>query len=86
MKTIYKYELGIVDEQSISMPAAFKPLSVQIQKGKLCMWSAVDLDVNYAMITVRIVGTGHPFPDFNDCQYIGTAQDGQFVWHVFVKR
>jgi len=34
---------------------------------------------------IRILGTGHPFPDYGNCVFISTVAINPFVWHVFEK-
>lgn len=85
---IYKFPLEIVDEQQIRMiPKGCKYLSVQNQHGTICLWVLGDFEgrTYVGSTTIRIVGTGNPFPDANECHYIGTVQDGGLVWHVFHK-
>lgn len=88
MKSIWKYELEITDEQTVKLPAGSVVLSVAAQGCKLCMWARVDPakgsrgDV-YPM-QVYVVGTGNPIPD--GCgRFIGTVVMNPFVWHVFIE-
>lgn len=85
--TIWKYLLDIADIQIINLPGHSKPLSVQVQNGELCLWALVEetMPLRWSW-RVRIVGTGHPFPDYLTCQFLGTVQMGPLVWHVFVER
>lgn len=84
MKKIYKYELTVTDHWIIQVPVGeFKPLSVQYRNGKLCLWALVTPSeyVRYAHIYIH--GTGNPVEDADNQEYIGTAQNGSAVWHVF---
>lgn len=85
MKTIYKYELSVEDEQIIEMPYLHQILSLQVQYGKPCIWVLVDLSVS-TMENVKFVtyGTGHQVKPEID-KYVGTYQlnDGLLVFHVF---
>lgn len=81
--TIWKFQLWIMDEQQISMPGIHKVLDFQIQNGNAVIWAAVDSKSIKEPKTFRIVGTGNPFPQGDDLNYIGTAQDDNFVWHLF---
>ncbi len=87
MKTIYKYPLNFIDEQTIHTPALRKILSVQMQKGHLCLWVEVDNGSDSAPLIIRIVGTGHPFLDADYCTYVGTVQvnGGAGIFHVYQK-
>lgn len=87
MRTIYKYELAIVDRLSVDMPEGAVVLSVQTQHEALCVWAIVDPDRSTARYHFRIVGTGYPADDLarENLSYVGTAQmaGGNLVWHVF---
>lgn len=87
MKTIWKFELEITDEQYIKAPLNMTPLSAQIQNGQLVLWGIVDPKGYVGNHRVLIVGTGNPLPDMiieGMSKYLSTVQDGAFVWHVFV--
>lgn len=86
MRKIYKYEIGVADEQFIPMPKGAVLLSCQMQKGVPCIWALVDPAAG--LIPKRIVtyGTGVPIlDDSQNLEYIGTYQmmEGELVWHVF---
>lgn len=87
MKTIFKYPLDVVGEQTITVPSGAVPLAVQAQDGSLCLWAMVETmqPTMERRRVVRIFGTGHPVPP-NHGAYVGTVQmmDGAFVWHVFL--
>lgn len=87
-KSVWKFSLEIRDEQTVSVPQDAVPLTAQMQRGgELCLWCLVTPGKPTRKLTVRIVGTGHPFPDAGECRYLATAQDHdrQLVWHVFIK-
>jgi hypothetical protein len=83
MKTIYKYPILVVDEQTVIMPFGAEILTVQMQNGQPCLWALVDTSnpINQRHIQVR--GTGHDCSDAG--RYIGTFQmeNGELVFHVF---
>lgn len=81
-KTIWKVALTITGKQIITVPAYGKILSVQLQAGVVCLWVEVDPTLPRVKRTIRIFGTGHPMNE-EERQFIGTVQQGQFVWHVF---
>ncbi len=91
MTRIFKYLLAIEDEQTVEMPEGASPLTAQIQRSAemdgLFLWAVVNPDNPKRKYRVRIVGTGNPFDDaaFWFGGYVGTVQDGDFVWHVFVR-
>lgn len=82
MTTIWKFPLDIADEQHIKAPGVFTGRHVAMQNGQLCLWGEVMPETNMCAIEVFVRGTGHPIP--KGAQYIGSAFDGPFVWHVFV--
>lgn len=87
MKTIYKYKLGIIDEQWIALPFGAKFLSAQFQDGQLYAWALVDPQADDVSTCVRIFGTGQNIgQDLPGFVYLSTVQEGGglFVWHVFV--
>ena len=88
MKTIWKYELQVTDEQTIAMPKDCDFLTVQVQNGKPCLWASVDSNSPEVDQKILTIGTGNPIPKDThaDCtNYIGTYQlnGGRLVFHVF---
>lgn len=51
MTKVYKFPLEISDEQKV--------LTVQVQKGKLCLWAEYNPDGESVLRTFLIRGTGH---------------------------
>lgn len=84
---IYKYRLSAQDEITMPLPKGVQILSVIAQDGQLCVYAKVPdakpVDVQ-PMIDVRfsVRGTGHPLSG-TEGEFLGTAQIGPFVWHVF---
>jgi hypothetical protein len=85
MRTIHKYTLALVDGfQQIEVPAGAEFLTVQMQRGKVCVWAIVDTDRLNEIEYFCIVGTGHPLADKPKfVHYLGTVQQDTLVWHVF---
>ena len=85
MKTIFRYQLEIVDHQIIRVPIgeSGKVLGVAEQGGKLCMWFEVDSEWGEHNVEVIIVGTGNPLP-CEKMDYVGTVVMNPFVWHVYI--
>lgn len=84
-KTIYKYVLEL-GEQFVKMPIGSVPLDVQVdaKNGAITLWALVDPQAELQEVRFDVVGTGHSLPD--SCSpnfYLGTVQQGPFVWHVF---
>jgi hypothetical protein len=89
MKTIYKYPLEIVDEQTILMPKdALILQTVQIQNNDVVIWASVNTDNEKVAVTFYTFGTGNKLPEDikGKLLYIGTYQKNWFVGHVFVKK
>lgn len=84
---IFKYPLQIVDQQTIMLSVSAKVLSVDNQRGSLCLWALVDpLDGLIAPRRIFVHGTGHDIPvasAVSNKQFIGTVLMEPFVWHVF---
>jgi hypothetical protein len=81
VKQIWKYKV----ENIIEMPKGAEILTVQIQNGQMfnaCIWAKVNPENELEKRQFVVIGTGHSFDDTN-CEYIGTYQDGPFVWHLF---
>lgn len=79
---IFKYELQLEDEQLVPMPKGSLLLSVQDQRGKLCLWVLVNENNPQVNRMVFVIGTGNPIKG-NPGQYVASAQQGPYVWHVF---
>ena len=85
MIAIWKFEFEVADLVEIEMPAQYRILCVGSQKPRhICIWTMVDTEVTLIKRRFHIRGTGQPIDiTFPDVDYIGTAFDGPFVWHVF---
>jgi hypothetical protein len=81
VKQIWKYKV----ENVIEMPLDAEILDVQLQNGQMfnaCIWAKVNPENELEKRKFVVIGTGHSFDDTNH-KYIGTYQDGPFVWHLF---
>lgn len=85
MKTIWKYELQLIDTQTFDVPEGARFLCVQTQNEKPCMWFEVNHSPAIEQVTIAIKGTGHFIPDNVVMEYLGSCQiaDGALVWHVY---
>ena len=83
MLTIWKYSVSI-GENIIKLPLIHKWLDFKLQQTTLCAWALVDDSVLDQSVRLRVVGTGHEVPKLCG-DYVGTAQDGPFVWHCFAE-
>lgn len=84
---IYKHTLEMTDFQTLDLPVDARILAVQMQDGKICLWTT-QLRGEYAMNKTSrrftIVGTGNAYDERNAGRYVGTVQQPPYVWHVFV--
>ena len=83
MKTIWKFELNN-DVTDVEAPVV-KFLTVQKQANKTCVWAIVDTTKceEKAKYRIMIAGTGWNLNGLSDDRYIGTVQEGYYVWHYF---
>ncbi len=81
---IYKFQLSVVDRQTVMMPAGAKLLDVQMQGDSPCIWALLNDQTEYEPRHFAIYGTGNPVPD-DPGVYVATFQmhGGALVWHVF---
>ncbi|TNF09438.1 MAG: hypothetical protein EP323_00270 [Gammaproteobacteria bacterium] len=84
MDSIWKFELEVIDEQLIKMPAGSLTLDVQVQNGKPCLWARVNPKIEKVKRRIITHGTGHQVPETTG-DYIGSyqLQGGALVFHVF---
>lgn len=83
--SVYKYPLE-VRSNVIKVPLGAQFLSVGSQDGVLCAWALVDPSERMVEIELTVVGTGWEMTgDFLETSnsFLGTVQEGGFVWHVF---
>lgn len=90
MKTIWKYEMQVLDDVTIQVPVGAEMLGHvhAPNPARLWVWFEVDSDVEERQdITFRIIGTGNPAePDPGTrLEYVGTAvADVHAVWHLYL--
>ena len=84
METVYKYDLEIVYEQTVQMPAGAVVLTVQMQHDRPRIWVRCDPSKPTVDRKFYTHGTGHRIMDVT-AQYVGTYQthNGALVLHVF---
>jgi hypothetical protein len=83
-KSIWKFPLSGESCDLIEMPKGAVTLSVQTQRGEICIWALVNPNAETEKRLFVTVGTGRSI-SLSTGIYIGTVQtsDGFFVWHVF---
>ena len=88
MDSIYKYQLEIDDEQTLTLPAKAAILTVQVLDNVPHLYAVVDLDTEETEERhILTFGTGHLIEDNLKAHYIGTykVHDDKGVFHVFEK-
>ncbi len=87
MATIWKVELGDdLGRWTLKIPRGSDFLGVGMQGGKVVVWFLCDPEEELVKKTFFIHGTGRMiYSGLNKSNYIGTAQDGGYIWHVFCK-
>jgi len=87
MKTIWKFEVEITDEPRVQIPSGAQILHVEpASAGSLNIWALVDTSQPTEWRRLRIVGTGHPIPDADELDHVGTVSAAPFVWHLFSEK
>lgn len=91
--TVWKFELNPdVQLCELMMPAGARILHFGAQEKftrglhHLSIWAEVDTEAEKIYRTFLIIGTGHPRHDLENMNYIGTAMDGMYVWHLYEVR
>ena len=84
MKRVWKYPLKFRRNQELTLKRKSQILSVQFQEETLCLWALVEPDEIDALCKIHIIGTGFEIKENLD-YYIGTVQQGVYVWHVFAE-
>jgi hypothetical protein len=84
MKIILKYTLDVIpDMQAIEMAIDAKFLAVQMQYSKITLWMVETAGESLRQkFYFTVLGTGQKFEQ-KDCEYLGTVQNGLYVWHIF---
>jgi hypothetical protein len=88
-RVIWKFNLRAYGHH-LSVPRGAKILSVQVQRGAICIWALVDADAPSVAVPYAIIATGALIPDpWKPTDYRGTVQLdgkewGELVFHVFI--
>jgi hypothetical protein len=82
MKQIWKFPIGNEAQATIKMPIGASILRIAVQKDSgLCIWAFVDPELALEDRSFKLFGTGHNVP--GNFAYVGTVDEGPFVWHLF---
>ena len=65
------------------MPADARILSIQMQHNRPQIWALVSDDAPTRMVVLHIIETGQDIGEAAKAEYVGTVQDGIYVWHLF---
>ena len=82
MKAIWKCPIKMHYDK-ITAPVE-KFLTAQMQRDTLCVWAIVDTEKEDRTFAISVMGTGWCLGQPEKIgDYIGTVQDGIYVWHLF---
>lgn len=77
-RKIYKFRI----EPKINLPRQAHVVRVAMQASNPFLWAIFD-EVEFPGTELRefvVVGTGQEIPD--DLEYVGTYEDGAYIWHL----
>lgn len=80
--TIWKFPFEVSSVVAIEMPGIPHILHIECQHGTPCIWAVVNPADEKVIRRFRLLRTGHPISG-RVGRYVGTFQDGPFVWHAF---
>lgn len=83
MNAIWKFSLQIIGINLIKMPDPAKILSTDIQYGYIMIWVMVDTETKSSQKRKIVVHPTGNSPESIGGEFVGTVQEGGFVWHVF---
>lgn len=88
---VFKYPLTRKPNEyggfEIQVPSEHKVLSAIVQNNDIVIYVASTKDEQPTKtVEIHVVGTGKEMSTFiYDLRFIGTVQQGPFVWHIFAK-
>jgi hypothetical protein len=80
VKTIYKYRL---EPGETVLTLRGQILSTGVQGDDIMVWAVHDDSTLERHVRVSVMGTGHPFVNAPDSDFVGTVFLGPLVFHVF---
>lgn len=69
--TIFKYQMPVLEEFTMDLPAGAQIIRVQDQDGMFWLWAIVNTEAPNEVRKFRAFKTGAPIPDGLTLQYIG---------------
>lgn len=83
MKTVWKFPLTHVHQQTITVPSDHRFLHAAYQRETLCVWFEVDDTSPDQELTIEVVGTGFSLPDVGEWLATVMSPSHQWVWHLY---
>lgn len=85
MIKVFKYQLGVVDEQMVRIPIGAEFLHLAVQNKILCLWAKVDPSAEKTERLIFIHGTGHEM-DPRARKHLGSffLSGRDLVFHAFI--
>ena len=82
--TIYKFPIPDHPADFSIMMRSGMPLYVGVDQkdGKPYLWASVELEEEETEVKFKIIGTGSLVDTQEEWLYVGTWQQGPFVWHL----
>lgn len=71
MHTIFKFELGILEKQSIMLPPGYRIIRVATIEGRLYVWAIVNTDELPVPVQFEMYKTGQEISKPDDLTYHG---------------
>jgi hypothetical protein len=82
-KVIYKYSITSTIT-TLFLPVGAKILTLQMQHGVPFIWiERTEEAIELKERKIKKVGTGESFNADSNHSYIGTIQEGPYVWHYY---
>lgn len=76
MYKIFKYELAVLEKQSIFLPAEAQIIRVSDVDGKFYLWAIVNTTENWPVerFDIEMYKTGQPIENPNELEYVGLCK------------
>jgi len=73
MKRIYKYELGVLEQQQLELPIGAEILRVSDVEGRLFIWVLIMVEENPKLekVTIEMYKTGQEIENALQLEYLG---------------
>ncbi len=82
--TIWKFQLDIMDEQTVMMPKGAVIIRVDSPSATtLNLWAIINREAPTEGRLIHVYGTGSDIPYAERLEYLGTTTPYPLVWHVF---